>query len=225
MLQGMSETSNVSTRLMALWPARSRCQLCSVPHASGFTSPSPVTTTRLIADTPGERGLDIALTHMTICGGHGSPTQSCKKCRPTKRSALCVLFEKLDGVAHRQNRLRGIVGNLAAELFLKGHHELDGIETVRAEVIDEAGVLSHLVRFDAEMFHDDFLHALANVTHRSNLILQRGPSSSLPFCPTASLNLPTAVGRCRSEADVAPGAPGFRLPQPEFGSVTTLQNG
>jgi len=29
------------------------------------------------------------------------------------------------------------------------------------------------------MLYDDFLHALANITHRSNLILQRDPSSSL----------------------------------------------
>src|SRR5690242_15280114 len=82
------------------------------------------------------------------------------------RSALCVLFEKFYGVTHRQNRLGGIVGNFAAELFLKSHDEFDGIETVGAEVIDEAGVLGHLVRFDAEMFDDDLLHAFANVTHR-----------------------------------------------------------
>src|SRR6185437_2820295 len=51
------------------------------------------------------------------------------------RSALCVLFEKFYGVTHRQNRLGGIVGNFAAELFLKSHDQLDRIETVGAEVI------------------------------------------------------------------------------------------
>src|SRR5205085_12506923 len=48
-----------------------------------------------------------------------------------------------------------------------------------------------------EMSHDDYVHALANITHRSNLILQRDPSSSLRFCPNTSLNLLTAVGRHR----------------------------
>src|SRR5205823_479768 len=112
-------------------------------------------------------------------------------------SALCVFFEKFDRVANGQNRFGGVVGDLAAKFFLKGHNELDRVETVGAEVIDEAGVLGHFVRLDAEMFHDDFFHALANITHRSNLILQRDPSSSLQFYPNTSLNLPTAVGRHR----------------------------
>src|SRR5262249_20458842 len=91
------------------------------------------------------------------------------------RLALCVFFEKFDGVADRQNGLGGIVGNFAAELFLKSHDQFDSVETVGAKVIDEAGVLGHLVGLDAEMFHDDFLHALANITHRSNLILPTRP--------------------------------------------------
>ena len=77
-LQGISETSNRSMRLMPLSPDRSRCQVCSVPQASGVTIPSPVTTTRLIADTPGKRSPNIARPHMDICGGHDSPRPSCK---------------------------------------------------------------------------------------------------------------------------------------------------
>src|SRR5690242_13980612 len=96
-----------------------------------------------------------------------------------EQSAFCVLFEKFNGVADGQNSLGGIVRNFAAEFFLKGHDQLDRIETVGAEVVDEAGVLGHLIRLDPEMFHDDFLNALANITHRSDLILQRDPSSSL----------------------------------------------
>jgi hypothetical protein len=76
------------------------------------------------------------------------------------------------------------------------------------------------------MFHNDFLHAFANITHRSNLILQRDPSSSLLNPSNCFIELADSRGSTpESEADVAPGAPGFRLPQPEFGSVTTLQNG
>src|SRR5215469_13676741 len=95
------------------------------------------------------------------------------------RLALCVFFEKFDGVADRQNGLGGIVGNFAAELFLKSHDQFDSVETVGAKVIDEAGVLGHLVGLDAEMFQDDFLHALANITHVPTSSCQRDPSSSL----------------------------------------------
>src|SRR5262249_55388568 len=187
-LQGISETSNFSIALMPLSPAKSRCQVCCVPQASGVTSPSPVTTTRLITGTPGARSPNIVPPHMAICGDHGSPRPSCKKMPAGDRLALCVLFEKFDGVADGQNRLGGIVGNFTAEFLFKGHDQLDGVETVRAEVVDEAGVLGHLIGLDAEMFHDDLLHPLANVTHRSNLILHRDPSSSLSFGPTTSLN-------------------------------------
>jgi hypothetical protein len=95
------------------------------------------------------------------------------------RLALCVFFEKFDCVADGQNGLGRIVGNFATEFFLKGHDQLNCIETVRAKVINEAGVLGYFVGLDAEMFHDDFLYALANIAHRSHLILQRDPSSSL----------------------------------------------
>src|SRR5437764_6905939 len=143
-------------------------------------------------------------------------------------SALGVFFEKFDRVANGQNRFGGVVGDLAAKFFLKGHNELDRVETVGAEIIDEAGVLGHFVRLDAEMFHDDFFHALANITHRSNLILHRDPSSSLLFCagpftasPFTASPFTTSPstelvlhGTClqpwvdtESEADVAPCAP------------------
>src|SRR5437660_7228110 len=110
------------------------------------------------------------------------------------RSALCVFFEKFDRVTNGQNRFGGVVGDLAAKFFLKGHNELDRVETVGAEVIDEAGVLGHFVRLDAEMFHDDFFHALANITHRSNLILQRDPSSSLRYLSKYFIELADSRG-------------------------------
>src|SRR5262245_51974136 len=89
--------------------------------------------------------------------------------RERRHSALRVLLEEFNGVADRQNGLGGIVGNLATEFFFKRHDELDRIEAVGAEIINEARVLSDLVGLDAEMLHDNLLHPLANVTHRSNL--------------------------------------------------------
>src|SRR5207247_2306601 len=55
--------------------------------------------------------------------------------------------------------------------FLKGHHEFDGIETIRTEVVDETCGIRHLLRLDAEVLNHNLLHSLANVTHRPNLVL------------------------------------------------------
>jgi hypothetical protein len=82
-------------------------------------------------------------------------------------SAFCVLFEKLDRVTYGQNGLGGVVRDLAAEFFLKCHHELDSVETVSTKIIYETGILGHLVRLNPEMLDHNFLHPLANVAHRS----------------------------------------------------------
>src|SRR5436853_503859 len=85
-----------------------------IPQPSGDTMPRPVTTTRLISSTP----------------AHGLPPTTrtpMDRRRPIRRpcqqrlwaSALCVLFEKLGGVADGQDGFRSIIWNLAAELFFK----------------------------------------------------------------------------------------------------------
>src|SRR5215813_6121567 len=84
----------------------------------------------------------------------------------TEGSALRVLLEEFDRIAHGQNGLSRIVGNFATELLLEGHDELDGVETVGAEIVDEARVLGHLLGFNAQVLDDDLLHPLANITHR-----------------------------------------------------------
>src|ERR1700733_14968832 len=86
-------------------------------------------------------------------------------------SAFRVLFKELGGVADGQNRLRGIVGNFAAEFFFERHHKLDGIETVGAEVINEARVVDHFFGFNTKVFDHDLLNPLANLTHRSTSCL------------------------------------------------------
>src|SRR5664280_393466 len=85
-------------------------------------------------------------------------------------SAFSVLFEKFDGIADGQDRFGGIVGNLAAEFLFESHHELDGVETVGAKIVDKTRLLGHLVGFYSQVLHDDLFHPLANVTHRSNLV-------------------------------------------------------
>src|SRR5262249_48842358 len=62
-----------------------------------------------------------------------------------------------------------IIRDLAPEFFLECHHQFDGVQAVRTEVVNEARVVRHLIGLSAQMLHDDLLHPLANVTHRSNL--------------------------------------------------------
>src|SRR5215475_141410 len=85
-------------------------------------------------------------------------------------SALRVLLEEFDRIAHGQNGLSRIVGDFATELLLEGHDELDGVETVGAEIVDEAGILGHLIGFNAQVLDDNLFRPLANITHRFALI-------------------------------------------------------
>ena len=47
----------------------------------------------------------------------------------------------------------------------------DGVETVGAKIVDETGLFGHFVGLYPQVLHDDLFHPLANVTHRSNLVL------------------------------------------------------
>src|ERR1700734_3123371 len=125
-----------------------------------------------------------------------------------RRSAFGVLFEELDRVADGQNGFGRVIGNLATKFLFEGHDEFDRIEAIGAEIIDEAGVIRDLVGLDAQMLHDDLLYPLANITHCSNLFVQREPINVLVLSwPTAMASTgmgPTAMGRCDSEAALPP---------------------
>lgn len=68
------------------------------------------------------------------------------------------------GVADQTDRFLDIVRDLDVELFFESHDQLDQVE-VSAEVVDEACALNHFIRFDVEVFDNDFLHAFKNVRH------------------------------------------------------------
>src|ERR1700680_5039151 len=69
------------------------------------------------------------------------------------QSSLGALFEEFHRIADGEDGLGGVVGNLAAELLLERHDELDSIETIGTEIVDEARIIRNLVRFDPEMLH------------------------------------------------------------------------
>src|SRR6476660_2375237 len=115
---------------------------------------------------------------------HASRATSAAPCDSVPRSALCVLFEELDGVADCQNGFGGIVGYLAAKFLLEGHDELDRVEAVGAEIVDETGVFRDLVGLDAEMLNDDLLNPLANITHRFQPLRSTRPDNNVSARPS-----------------------------------------
>src|SRR6478609_4679927 len=138
-------------------------------------------------------------------------------------SAFRVLFEKFHRIADGQNGLGGIIGNLAAEFLFESHHELDCVETVGAKIVDEARLIGHFVGLYAQVLHDNLFHPLANVTHRSNLVLFRlgcDPESDRNHRGMASSWF-TKMGR----SPIAEYRYDFRdePPQPGQSSVTILQ--
>src|SRR5258708_4707608 len=161
-----SATSNVSIRLAPLSLLRIRFQVGSMPQPSGDTMPRPVTTTRLISITPAP---DLRSTTRSRWTARSRPVRL--RQHRAGASAFRVLFEKFGGVANRQNRFRRVVRDFAAEFFFKRHHQLDGIETVGAEVVNEARVVDHFFGFDTKVFDHDLFNPLANLTHRSTSCL------------------------------------------------------
>src|ERR1051326_5639101 len=144
-LHAMSETSKVSIFFAPLSPLSSRAQVASTPQPSGVSMPIPVTTTRLMAGS--ER------IYCRRCAARSTKPLTSKAIGQVRRthSAFRVLFKKFNRVANGQNGFSGIVRDLAAEFFFKGHHELDRVEAVGAKVIDKAGLIVHLVGFYAHV--------------------------------------------------------------------------
>src|SRR3978361_2055988 len=114
-----SAASKVSIFLAPLSLLRIRFHVGSTPQPSGDTMPRPVTTTRLISTTPAQQPRPTTRNRGTA---RPRPVRF-HRYRPGG-SALSVFFQKFCGVADGQNRLSGVVGNFATELFFKCHHEL-----------------------------------------------------------------------------------------------------
>src|SRR5262249_13663676 len=141
----MSDTSNASTLRAPLSPARRRCHVGSTPQASGVTMPIPVTTTRLMWGhlvvlpakkrrrparwAPAERASIHHQDAIRTALQSGRPVQiwlpgpalGARRTAANRGgrwgSAFGVLFQEFDGIADGQDGLRGVVGDLAAELL------------------------------------------------------------------------------------------------------------
>src|SRR3984893_6290945 len=129
-------------------PAVSRFQMFSVPMPSGVTRPMPGTTTRF----------------MLVCRAAGG-ARALPPPIPSAAASL-VPFDEAHGVLDGDDLLGGVVGDLAPELFLERHHELDGVEAIGPEIVDEAGVFGHLGLIDAKMLHHDLFYSVGDIAHR-----------------------------------------------------------
>src|ERR1700719_3449899 len=153
-----SDASNLVIVPMPLVPALSAVQLTSVPMPSDDTRPMPVMTTRRLLS------MLLSAPRRLFLG-------------------LGVRLDVLDGFLDARDLLGVLVGNLDPELLLEGHHQLDGVERVGAQVIHEGRVRCHLFLVHTELFHDD---ALDFVGYRHSRLLRAGPGMTRLTCPLRS---------------------------------------
>src|SRR5919201_2172051 len=73
-------------------------------------------------------------------------------------TALGIVLDVLDSVAHRHDLLGILVGDLDVEVLLQGHDELDRVEGVGAQIFDELRGRSDVVLLHPELLDDDLLH-------------------------------------------------------------------
>src|SRR5215207_7567054 len=76
-----------------------------------------------------------------------------------------LLVQVIHRVADRAQLLRVLVGDVDVELLLEGHDQLDGVQTVRAEVLHEARLAGQLLALHAQLLDDDVLDLLFDVAH------------------------------------------------------------
>src|SRR6185437_10808092 len=152
---GRSETSKDWIALMPDSPAISRPHTLSSPRPSGVTKPIPVTTTRL-----------IAFPVQPFYGMYGLPGRRLRSSRPSVApGASAMRLDKAHRVLDGDDLLGRVIGDFAPEFFLERHDQLDRVEAVGTQIVDKAGVLSHLGIVDAKVLDDDLLDPLGDVAH------------------------------------------------------------
>src|SRR6266853_2070924 len=105
--QAKAEASNWVMRSIPLLPASRACHTESVVLPTEQIRPMPVMTTRL----------SRLLAKLLACPR--------------------VLADVFDGIRHGANLLRILVGDFDIEGLFEGHHELDGVERIGAQVVHE----------------------------------------------------------------------------------------
>src|SRR5271157_2727457 len=80
---------------------------------------------------------------------------------------LGVLADVVDGIGDGANLLRILVGNFDIEGLFEGHHELDRVERIGAQVIHERSAGRNLALIHAQLLDDNLFHFFINGCHCS----------------------------------------------------------
>src|SRR5574343_461034 len=140
------------TVAMPDWPATRLVQDRSTVLPTGVTSPSPVTTMRRRV--------------MRKWGfGSGHAGRDAAACRP---SGLDVVLRVIDRELHGGDLLGLFVRDLHAELVFERHHQLDGVQGIRAQIGDESLLVGDFGFGHAELLGNDLLDACCDVAHDSS---------------------------------------------------------
>src|SRR5512135_445805 len=116
-------------------------------------------------DRPASIASQVAAT--VVPNGDTSPRPVTTTRRFTGEAASLphLVVQILHRVADGAQLLRLLVGDVDVEFLLECHYQLDGVETVRAEVLHEARFGLELVTLDPELLDDDVLHLFLELLH------------------------------------------------------------
>jgi hypothetical protein len=91
----------------------------------------------------------------------------------TRRKALSRRFfcDELYRITNRYDGLCDIIWNLDIKFFFERHHQFDCIKAVGTQIVDQAGIYSHLFWLNAQMLDDDFFNAVRNVAHNLTILM------------------------------------------------------
>src|SRR5580704_15093811 len=103
----------------------------------------------------------------------------------TRRSKLLRSFRVggnvVDGIPDGADLLRVFVRDLDFESFLEGHHQLDGVERIGAQVVHERGVGRNFALVYAQLLHNDLLYAFVYGCHEVSNLLSTRPRAGEPI--------------------------------------------
>ena len=68
----------------------------------------------------------------------------------------------VDSLLHGGDLFRIFIRNLALEFLFQRHHQFNRIQGIRAQIVDERGLVLDFGLVYAELFGNDFLDALFN---------------------------------------------------------------
>src|SRR5579872_5511557 len=156
--QSNALASNCVTRPTPLLPASRLRHTSSVPIPHPQTKPTPVTTTRRFKGKTSPVRISACRRGKHAALPYGRQEAELLAC-------LGVLLDVFDGILHRGNLFGVLIGDFDAESFFEGHHELDRIERIGAEIVHERSGGCHFAFIHTELLDNNLLHAFFNAGH------------------------------------------------------------